>query len=486
MSEWRAQMNLRAAMATSLLTRMLAFLLVVSGLVWLLAGTALGSAPSVRLLEVDGAITPVMANYVHRGIREAERAGDQAVVIRMNTPGGLSSAMDDIIQDILASEVPVIVYVAPSGARAASAGVYITYAAHIAAMAPATNIGSASPVLLGQEGQPVQPDETMQRKVVNDAVAKIRGLAELRGRNADWAEQAVREAVNITAEQALQLGVIDMVAPSLGDLLEQVDGRTVTTMAGEVTLRTRGAEIVPADMNLVEQFFQILSDPNVAYILLSLGLLGIFLELANPGSVLPGVVGGIFLLLGLFALGNLDVNWAGVLLMTFGFILFIADLYLPTHGVLTVGGIISFALGSFLLMQSPVSPVFQISRAVILTVTALVSLSFLIVITLVARAHARRPATGREGLIGALGVVRRALDPEGMVFVEGELWRARSDAGRIPEGQLVRVVRVDGLRLLVTPVAPEEAGAVAVEGARRGEGVLRPLASITRRGNPAP
>ncbi|MCM8748656.1 nodulation protein NfeD [Thermomicrobiaceae bacterium CFH 74404] len=477
-------MNRRVATAATPLRRALAIFLVMSGLAWLLAGTALGSTPRVRLIEVDGAITPVMANYVHRGIREAERAGDHAVVIRLNTPGGLSSAMDDIIQDILASEVPVIVYVAPSGARAASAGVYITYAAHVAAMAPATNIGSASPVLLGQDGQPAQTDETMQQKVVNDAVAKIRGLAELRGRNADWAEQAVREAVNITADQALQMGVIDVVAPSLDALLDTVDGRPVTTMAGEVTLQTRDAEIVPVDMNLVEQFFQILSDPNVAYILLSLGLLGIFLELANPGAVLPGVVGGIFLLLGLFALGNLDVNWAGVLLMAFGFILFIADLYLPTHGVLTVGGIISFALGSFLLMQSPISPVFQISRAVILTVTALVAISFLAVITLVARAHARRPATGREGLIGTVGVVRRALDPEGMVFVEGELWRARSNAGRISEGQLVRVVGVEGLRLTVAPVAPEEVETVAEQPQPAG-GVLRPLASITRRGNPA-
>lgn len=477
-------MNRSTATAATPLRRAFALLLVISGLAWLLAGTALGSTPRVRLIEVDGAITPVMANYVHRGIREAERAGDQAVVIRMNTPGGLSSAMDDIIQDILASEVPVIVYVAPSGARAASAGVYITYAAHVAAMAPATNIGSASPVLLGQDGQPAQTDETMQQKVVNDAVAKIRGLAELRGRNADWAEQAVREAVNITADQALQMGVIDVMAPSLDALLDQIDGQTVTTMAGEVTLQTRDAEIVPVDMNLVEQFFQILSDPNVAYILLSLGLLGIFLELANPGAILPGVVGGIFLLLGLFALGNLNVNWAGVLLMAFGFILFIADLYLPTHGVLTVGGIISFALGSFLLMQSPISPVFQISRAVILTVTALVAISFLAVITLVARAHARRPVTGQEGLIGTVGVVRRALEPEGMVFVEGELWRARSNAGRIPEGQLVRVVGLEGLRLTVAPVAPEEVEAVAGE-AQPGERALRPLASVTRHGNPA-
>ena len=373
------------------------------GLALLNSGQA-QTGPVVVVLTARGVINPAMAGYLARGISEAERLGATAVIIELDTPGGLDTSMREIMQTIINAHVPVVVYVSPQGARAASAGMFITVAAHVAAMAPSTNIGSAHPVTIGGplpggQDQP-KPDPTMTEKVVNDAVAKIRGLAELRGRNADWAEQAVREAVNITADQALQLGVIDVVAPSLDALLDTVDGRPVTTMAGEVTLQTRDAEIVPVDMNLVEQFFQILSDPNVAYILLSLGLLGIFLELANPGAILPGVVGGIFLLLGLFALGNLNVNWAGVLLMAFGFILFIADLYLPTHGVLTVGGIISFALGSFLLMQSPISPVFQISRAVILTVTALVAISFLAVITLVARAHARRPATGKEGLIG--------------------------------------------------------------------------------------
>ncbi len=422
----------------------------------LLVQTSVAAGERVYLLEVDGPITPVMADYVARGLDEAAAQGAEAVIIRLDTPGGLSSAMDQIVRDILQSPVPVIVYVAPEGARAASAGVFITYAAHIAAMAPATNIGSASPVLIGQEGQPSETDDTMQRKVINDAVAKIRSLAERRGRNADWAERAVREAVNITAEQAVALGVVDLVAPTLDDLLEAVDGRTVTTSTGTVTLRTRAAEVVPVEMTVLERFFQVLNDPNIAYILLSLGMLGIFFELANPGSILPGVAGGILLLLGLYALGTLDVNWAGVLLMAFAFLLFLLDLYVPTHGALTVGGIVSFALGSMLLLQSPANPAFQLSRAVVFAVTGTIAAFFLVLVFLVARAHARRPATGKESLIGARATVRRALEPEGMVFVEGELWRARSLAGPVPAGQTVRVVDMEGLTLLVEPLSEAE------------------------------
>ncbi len=451
----------------------------VLGLALLIQNTA-AIGERVYLLEVDGPITPVMADYVARGIDEAARNGAEAVVIRLDTPGGLSSAMDDIVQDILQSPVPVIVYVAPEGARAASAGVFITYAAHIAAMAPATNIGSASPVLIGQDGQPTETDDTMQRKVVNDAVAKIRSLAERHGRNADWAEQAVREAVNITAEQAAALGVVDLVAPSLDALLDAVDGRTVTTSAGEVTLRTRDAEVVPVDMTVLERFFQILSDPNIAYILLSLGMLGLFFELANPGSILPGVLGGILLLLGLYALGTLDVNWTGVLLMAFAFLLFLIDLYVPTHGVLTLGGIVSFALGSLLLLQSPASPAFQLSRAVIIAVTGTVAAVFLVLVYLVARSHARRPATGKEALIGARAIVRRALEPEGMVFVEGELWRARSLSGPIPAGQTVRVVGLEGLVLLVEPLT-EETAAEAQRATAPSSRRWRPLATLFRR-----
>lgn len=413
------------------------------------------AAEQVYLVEIDGPITPVMANYVERALRRAAAEGAEAVIVQLNTPGGLSSAMDEIVQAILQSPVPVIVYVAPEGARAASAGVFITYAAHIAAMAPATNIGSASPVLIGQDGQTVQPDETMQRKIENDAVAKIRSLAERRGRNADWAERAVREAVNITADEAVAQHVVDLVAPNLQVLLDRVDGRTVTTTAGEVTLRTRDATVTTVPMTTLERFFQILSDPNIAYILLSLGMLGLFFELANPGAILPGVAGGILLLLGLFALGMLDVNWAGVFLMAFAFLLFLIDLYVPTHGVLTLGGIIAFAVGSLLLLQSPGNQAFQISRSVIVAVTGTVAAVFLLLVYLVARAHRRRPATGKEALIGAIAIARQALEPEGFVFLEGERWRARSVAGPVPAGHPVRVVGIEGLLLLVEPVTEE-------------------------------
>jgi len=415
------------------------------------------ATPSVMLLDIDGAITPVVANYVERGLRDAERVGASAVVLRMNTPGGLSSAMNDITTDIFASPVPVIVYVAPSGARAGSAGVYITYAAHVAAMAPSTNIGSATPVFLDDSGQPQDADDAMTQKVVNDAVAQIRGFAEARGRNADWAEQAVREAANITAQQALELNVIDLIAPDLPTLLDQVDGRTVETAAGPVTLQTRGAEIHTDGMGLGEQFFQLISDPSIAYILLSLGMLGIFLELANPGSILPGVLGGIFVLLALFSLGSLDVNWAGVLLMGFGFLLFVADVYVTSHGVLTIGGIAAFALGSIMLMNSTTVPAMQISKLVVAVVTILVAGFFMFIVGAVAKARLRRASTGREGLIGAVGTVRQAIAPEGYVFVEGELWRAKSPAGPLEPGTTVRVIAIDGLTLTVMPAESEQA-----------------------------
>jgi len=423
----------------------------------MIAPAVQAATPSVIVLDIDGAITPVVANYVERGLRDAERVGASAVVLRMNTPGGLSSAMNDITTDIFASPVPVIVYVAPSGARAGSAGVYITYAAHVAAMAPSTNIGSATPVFLDDSGQPKDTGDAMTQKVINDAVAQIRGFAEARGRNADWAEQAVREAANITAQQALELNVIDLIAPDLPTLLDQVDGRTVETAAGPVTLQTRGAEIHTDGMGLGEQFFQLISDPSIAYILLSLGMLGIFLELANPGSILPGVLGGIFVLLALFSLGSLDVNWAGVLLMGFGFLLFVADVYVTSHGVLTIGGIAAFALGSIMLMNSTTVPAMQISKLVVAVVTILVAGFFMFIVGAVAKARLRRASTGREGLIGAVGTVRQAIAPEGYVFVEGELWRAKSPAGPLEPGTTVRVIAIDGLTLTVMPAESEQA-----------------------------
>jgi membrane-bound serine protease (ClpP class) len=453
-----------------LVLRVAALLLIAFGLLLPPVAGALAqdAAGAVEVVRMDGTITPVMARYLDRAIRRAEERNAAAVVLVMDTPGGLSSAMDDMIRDILESEVPVVVYVGPRGARAASAGVYLTYAAHIAAMAPGTNIGSASPVFIGGDGA-TGGDETMARKVTNDAVAQIKNLAELRGRNAVWAEAAVREAVNATATEALDLDVIDLIAEDVPALLAAIDGQRVTLASGETVLRTAQAETRDVKMTFVEEFLQILADPTVAYILLSIGSLGLFLELSNPGAVLPGVVGGLCLLLGLFALGTLPVNWAGLLLIGFAFVLFIADLFVPSFGTLTIGGLISFVLGSYLLIDSDV-PGYTIAEPVIWTVTACLLAFFVFIAGAVLRARLRRPATGRQALIGAVGTVRRELKPDGMVFLHGELWRATAEedvASAVPAGAQVVVAGLAGLRLVVRPAEAEVRNDIVTTADRR-------------------
>lgn len=418
-------------------------------------------AGSVYVVSARGVVNPTLAHFVTRSIDQAERDGAAAVVVELDTPGGLDSSMRQIIQRILAARLPVIVYVAPPGGRAGSAGVYITYAAHIAAMAPNTNIGSATPVALGEGGEQQMSPE-MRAKVTNDAAAYIRSLAEQRGRNADWAEQAVREGANVTAQEAVRLGVVDLMATDVADLLRQVDGRTVETIAGPVTLHTAGAPIQRIEMGLVDAFLHAISDPTIAYILLSLGTMGLFFELSNPGSVLPGIVGGICLLLGFYALGALPVNYAGLLLMAFALLLFVVDIFTPTHGILTIGGLISFLLGSLMLFNVPeAEPWLGVSLWTIVAVTGVMAGFFLIVARLVARSHRLKVSTGREGLIGQVGRVRVALDPEGMVFVDGALWEAVTDDGPIPVGARVEVLSVDGLCLHVRPAEPASSAASA-------------------------
>jgi membrane-bound serine protease (ClpP class) len=434
------------------------------------------SGPTVVLGKIDGTITPVMERYVKRDINQAEKDGAAAVVFEMDTPGGLSSAMDDIVRDILQSKVPVVVYVAPRGARAASAGVYITYAAHVAAMAPGTNIGSASPIFIDASGNASDGSATLQKKVTNDAVSQIVNLANLRGRNAQWAEQAVREAANITADQALQLNVIDDIAPDLPSLLDEIDGRTVQLESGPVTLNTRGATIRTLDMSLLEQFLQLLADPTIAYLLLSFGLLGLYVELSHPGVTVPGVVGGIAVLLGLFALGTLPVNWAGVLLIGLAFILFALDLFVPSFGTLTIGGLISFVLGSYLLIGSNAPPGYEIARPVIWAMAGCLLAFSLVLGALVLRARMRPPATGKQAMIGAVGAVRQKLAPSGMVFVDGELWAATLDSGipaEVPAGTPVVVTRVDGLRLTVQPATADDVARAAQAEQRRAVGDRR-------------
>ena len=407
----------------------------------------------VGLLEVDGTITPVMATYIGRGIERSAERGDSAVILRMDTPGGLSSAMDDIISDILASPIPVIVYVAPEGARAGSAGVYITYAAHIAAMAPATNIGSATPVQLGGESD--DEETAMDRKVVNDAAAKIRGLAEQRGRNAEWAEAAVRDAENITASEAVELNVIDFIAGDVDDVLAQADGHEVVVRGETVIVETAGATISEIEMSFFERLLQVIIDPNIAFVLVSLGTLALVFEIANPGGIGPGAVGGIMLVTGFYALGTLDTNWAGLALMGLAFLLFVIDVFVPTHGILTISGIVAFLFGGLLLSNTRNDEVLAVSRIVIFTVTALMGLFFLFVVGTIWRSRGRPPATGESTLVGAIAVVRTPLDPSGMVFLQGELWQATASSGPVARGELVRVLTVDGLHLTVAPVTVE-------------------------------
>jgi membrane-bound serine protease (ClpP class) len=403
---------------------------------------------TVNIIRVNGIIGPATARYVLRGIRDAEQNRAEALVIELDTPGGLLKSMDDITRAMLNTTIPTIVYVWPHGARAASAGVFITYAANIAAMAPATHLGAAHPVSIAPSGGTAGEDKTLMTKITNDAVAEIRGIAVRRGRNPDWAERAVRESVSITEDQALALHVVNLLADSPADLLAKTDGMDVRTPAGAHRLRTRDARIVEMPMDLTEQFLLLLSDPNVGFVLMTIAIYGIIFELSNPGSVFPGVLGGLALILALASFAVVEVNVAGLLLIGFALLLFIADIKVPSHGVLTAGGIASFVIGSLLLTERQ-APFLRISLALIVTMTAITAAFFMFAVGAGIRAQMRKVETGREGLVGAVGVARTDLAPTGTVFVQGELWSAESADGVIPAGQRVRVVRVDGLRLEV-------------------------------------
>jgi len=435
--------------------RLLALALLALGIAMSAAGPARAEdgRPTVELLHVDSTITPVMANYISRGISDAVERGDSAVILEMDTPGGLSSAMDDIIKDILASPIPVITWVAPNGARAASAGMYITYASHVAAMAPTTNIGSATPIdLNGDETAELTPS---QKKVINDAVAKVQALAELRGRNAEWAESAVRDAANITASQAVDMGVVDFIATDLDDLLAQSDGRVVQVVDGQTTVHTAGAEVHEDNMNFFERVMQTISDPNIALVLISLGTLALIFELSNPGLIFPGVLGGLMLLLCFYSLGTIDTNWAGLGLIVFAFILFASDVFLPTHGILTVGGIIAFVVGGLILANSSDNQAIQLSQGLVYTIAIAMGIFFLTVVGAAARARRWPPKSGPSTVLGTVGVARTPLNPSGMIFLNGELWQATSLDGPIAEGEQVRVAALRGIQLDVVPLTSE-------------------------------
>jgi len=403
--------------------------------------------PVFDIVTVNAAITPAVATYIIKSIDQSYAEGSVGLIILLDTPGGLDLAMRDIIKELLNSRVPVIVFVYPPGARAASAGVMITMASNIAAMAPGTNIGAAHPVAIGMGGK---MDETMAEKVVNDAVAYSKGIAKKRGRNTKWVERAIRKSESVTAEEALKLNVIDFVANDVSELLAKIDGKTVLLPSGEVQLNTKGAIINEKKMGLRERILTTLSDPNIAYLLLMIGLAGLYFEFAHPGAILPGVIGGISLILAFFALQTLPVNFAGVLLIIFGIILFIAEIKIVSHGMLTVAGVISLVLGSLMLFESSI-PALRVSLKVMVPTIVVTTLFFVAIIGLAVKAQMRKPATGVEGMIGEKGDAITSVHEDGKVFIKGERWNAYSK-DMIEEGEKIEVVGMKGLRLEVNKI----------------------------------
>jgi membrane-bound serine protease (ClpP class) len=458
----------------------LGFLLALIAWPLLLLGKDAVSTASPRLfvLEVSGPIGPATSDFIHRGLTQAREQGAAAVILQLDTPGGLDTAMRKIIQDILASPVPVVTYVAPSGARAASAGTYILLASHVAAMAPATNIGAATPVRIGgvpDPGggrQPSKPDGAdkndkqdkkdakpakpgMDEKALNDAIAYIRGLAQMRGRNAAWAEKAVREAASLPAEEAVRQNVADFVAHDLQDLARQLHGRRVTLAGRELTLSTKGAELVTLTPDWRSKFLSVITDPNIAYILMLLGIYGIFFELWNPGFVLPGVVGGICLLLALYAFQVLPINYAGLALILLGVAFMVAEVFVPSFGALGIGGVIAFVVGSVILLDTDV-PGYSVALPLIIAVSATSAAFFLGVVWFAVKARRRRIVSGAEELMGAAGEALDAFAEKpgsgyvGRVRVHSEEWQARARQP-IKQGEAVAVVNRDGLTLEVEP-----------------------------------
>ncbi len=416
-----------------------------------------GTRPEIRYLSIASAINPVTASFIAEQITLANNNRESGILIQLDTPGGLDTAMRDIIQAELNSTIPVIVYVGPQGARAASAGALITLAADFAAMAPGTNIGAAHPVAIGGGNQ---PDKTMMDKVENDAAAYARSLAQQRGRNQEWAEQAVRESVSISAEEALELRVIDIVAENLDDLLKQLDQQNYIRGGKILKITTADTQLITAEMNWRQQILNALGNPNIAYLLMMLGILGIFFEISQPGVILPGVIGAIAILLAFFALSTLPVNYVGVLLILLAFVLFVLEVKVISYGMLSIGGIIAMTLGSLMLIDSS-EPYLQISTAVIAATVAVSASFFLFAVWMVMRTQKRPVTSGQEGMVGEIGTAVEAFDGKGRVFVHGEYWQARASKP-ITAGEEIEVVQLlDGLELEVrsrasqTAVAPQ-------------------------------
>ena len=401
-------------------------------------------------MKIDGTINPASADFIHGGIKKAVKEKAECVIIHLNTPGGLLKSTRVIVSDILESPIPVVVYVSPGGAHAGSAGVFITLAAHIAAMAPGTNIGAAHPVTMQQ-----QMDSTMNEKATNDAAAFIRTIAEKRNRNIEWAERAVRKSFSYSETEALEDSVIDLIVKNEKELLEKINGKQIMVVDGTKTLNTGSATVKVHEMNLWEKILDIISDPNIAYILFLLGLYGLLFELYNPGVILPGIVGVIALVLALYSMHALPINYAGVALIVFAIILFLLEIKIVSHGLLTIGGIISLLFGSMMLIKDSSMDMVRISRTVIISATAISALFFVFVLGLGIKAQRRKGVTGIEGLIGVKGEAFTALEPTGTVMIKGEIWNAESLAGKIAKGERIIVKQMKHLKLYVEPIVTE-------------------------------
>jgi membrane-bound serine protease (ClpP class) len=426
----------------------------------------------VVLIEIDGAIGPPSARHLHDAIERAEDIKAAALILQINTPGGLETSMRDMIEDILDARVPVVGFVAPQGGRAASAGTFILYATHVAAMAPGTNVGAASPVEIGgvptpapgerspeeaakQAKKQAESGDTMSRKAMEDAVANIKGLAELRGRNVAWAEQAVRNAASVSAQEALRLGVIELMADNVDDLLAKLDGRPVNIQGRTRTLQTRGASIERVEPSFMTRVLDVLANPNIALLLMMIGVYGIIFELANPGTWVPGVIGVIALVLGLYALNQLEANYAGLALIALGLALMIAEAFTPTWGALGIVGIAAFLFGAAMLIDADLPPQYQLSWPLIIGLAALTAGFVVLVVGYAVRTHRKRVTTGAEGLVGQRARVLEWAGGEGFVWAEGERWQAEGPADLKPN-QNVRITRLESLRLHV--VAEESKG----------------------------
>lgn len=471
--------------------RSLSLLLVILGAALLVHAQDNRTDRTAVILNVSDAISPATWDYIHRGLEKARDRNAAVVILRLDTPGGLDTAMRKIIQDIIASPVPVIIYVSPSGARAASAGTYMMYASHIAAMAPGTNLGAATPVQLGgmpdiqpptmPEPEEIEPgdeegegdngdkdkkaakekkkktakpaDDAMQQKILNDSIAYIRSLAEMRGRNVEWAEQAVREASSISADKALQLGVIDVVATDIDDLLEQADGWQVNVNGIDRTLDTGSLVVERIEPDWRNELLAVITNPNVAYILMLLGIYGLFFEFVNPGFVVPGVTGAICLLLAMYALQVLPVNYAGLGLILLGIIFMVAEVFAPSFGALGIGGVISFVVGSVILFDTEGSNM-QVAIPLIIVVSAVTAGFILVAIRLVFSSHKKPVVSGSEEMIGSVGEALEDFEGRGRIRVHSETWNAFADKP-VKTGDKVKVTALDGLVLKVAPIEEE-------------------------------